>query len=189
MGNQAGTPSTGYKVGKWLAGNRLLGAVILAAVGYSLWLSSRPTPLPAKVASVAAEIPITETRQYKCGEGLHALIKVAEDAAAKKDFNQAYVTLDYCVGLLPKDGVAYKLRDKYAEETRNAAAAAAAAIKAAKKKEGVRIGMSERDALDSSWGRPEHINTTTTANGTSSQWVYGYNYLYFTNGVLTSIQN
>lgn len=59
------------------------------------------------------------------------------------------------------------------------------------KKQGVRIGMSKQDVLDSSWGRPEHINTTTTSNQTSEQWVYsGYHsYLYFTDGVLTAIQN
>lgn len=62
--------------------------------------------------------------------------------------------------------------------------------KARKKSEGVRIGMTKQDVLDSSWGRPNHINTTTTAFGTREQWVYdGYNYLYFKDGILTTIQN
>lgn len=63
--------------------------------------------------------------------------------------------------------------------------------KAAKKKQGVSIGMSQQDVLDSSWGRPERVNTTTTVRGTREQWVYPgrHNYLYFENGVLTSIQN
>lgn len=40
-----------------------------------------------------------------------------------------------------------------------------------------------------SWGKPDRINRTTTAWGVSEQWVYGYNYLYFEKGVLTTIQN
>lgn len=58
------------------------------------------------------------------------------------------------------------------------------------RKQGVRIGMTEEEVLASSWGRPERKNNTTNKYGTRSQWVYGSgNYLYFENGVLTSIQN
>ena len=59
-----------------------------------------------------------------------------------------------------------------------------------KRSQGVHIGMSKEDVLASSWGRPEKVNTTTNVYGTREQWVYGgRNYLYFENGVLTSIQN
>ena len=59
-----------------------------------------------------------------------------------------------------------------------------------KRSQGVHIGMSKEDVLVSSWGRPEKVNTTTNAYGTHEQWVYGgRNYLYFDNGVITSIQN
>lgn len=59
-----------------------------------------------------------------------------------------------------------------------------------KRSQGVRLGMTKEDVLASSWGRPEKINTTTNVYGTHEQWVYGGgNYLYFENGVLTSIQN
>ncbi len=62
--------------------------------------------------------------------------------------------------------------------------------KARKKSEGVRIGMSKQDVLDSSWGKPYDINTSTGSWGVHEQWVYGGgNYLYFENGILTSIQN
>jgi hypothetical protein len=55
---------------------------------------------------------------------------------------------------------------------------------------GVRIGMSADAVLTkSSWGKPASVNRTTTAYGTREQWVYGGNYLYFTNGILTAIQN
>jgi hypothetical protein len=40
------------------------------------------------------------------------------------------------------------------------------------------------------WGRPEKINRTVTASGTTEQWVYpGRSYLYVTNGRVTGIQN
>ena len=58
------------------------------------------------------------------------------------------------------------------------------------KKEGVTIGMTAERALLSSWGKPEKINRTTNEFGVREQWVYGGgNYLYFKDGVLTSIQN
>jgi hypothetical protein len=64
------------------------------------------------------------------------------------------------------------------------------AIKAKPRRSGASIGMSKEEALASSWGRPESVNRTTNAYGTREQWVYGGgNYLYFENGVLTSIQN
>lgn len=61
---------------------------------------------------------------------------------------------------------------------------------AAKRKAGVYVGMSREDVLASSWGRPQHVNRTTTSTGTHEQWVYGgMNFLYFDDGVLTAIQN
>lgn len=57
-----------------------------------------------------------------------------------------------------------------------------------------RIGMSADAALKSSWGHPDDVNKTVNAYGVSEQWVYrglGHSkgrYLYFKNGVLTSIQ-
>ena len=51
------------------------------------------------------------------------------------------------------------------------------------------IGMSEEEASMSRWGEPADINKTTTSYGISEQWCYdNYKYLYFENGILTSIQ-
>lgn len=62
--------------------------------------------------------------------------------------------------------------------------------KARKKSQGVYIGMTQQDVLDSSWGKPKDINKTIGAWGVHEQWVYGNgNYLYFEDGILTSIQN
>lgn len=73
-----------------------------------------------------------------------------------------------------------------------AQAEADAQAKAKAKTEGVRIGMTQQQVLDSNWGKPDQINKTTSAYGMHEQWVYGtskMNFLYFDNGILTSIQN
>lgn len=59
----------------------------------------------------------------------------------------------------------------------------------ANKSQGVSIGMSSAQVLASNWGKPRKVNRTTTANGVTEQWVYRGGYLYFSNGVLTGIQN
>lgn len=57
------------------------------------------------------------------------------------------------------------------------------------KQAGVNIGMTQQEVLNSNWGKPKDINKTTTAYGTSEQWVYDeYKYLYFEDGLLTTIQ-
>lgn len=65
-----------------------------------------------------------------------------------------------------------------------------AAIAEIQKRGGVRVGMNKKQVLNSSWGKPDSINRTINANGTTEQWVYGLGqYLYFTNDLLTTIQN
>lgn len=52
------------------------------------------------------------------------------------------------------------------------------------------IGEHQARTRKCGWGKPQHINRTIRANYEREQWVYGgHNYLYFENGVLTSIQN
>ena len=63
-------------------------------------------------------------------------------------------------------------------------------LKKEKKSRGVSIGMTQQEVLQSSWGKPKDINKTTTEYGTHEQWVYAnYNYLYFEDGILVTIQN
>jgi hypothetical protein len=55
----------------------------------------------------------------------------------------------------------------------------------------VHIGMTREQAI-AAWGRPRDINRTTHSFGVHEQWVYGEygsGYLYFEDGVLTTIQN
>ncbi|MGG3925686.1 hypothetical protein ABET51_06765 [Metabacillus fastidiosus] len=54
----------------------------------------------------------------------------------------------------------------------------------------VKIGMTQEEVLTEGWGRPNDINKTTTSYGVKEQWVYdNYNYLYFEDGILVTIQN
>ncbi|MFT5875114.1 MAG: hypothetical protein ACI8WT_004095 [Clostridium sp.] len=51
------------------------------------------------------------------------------------------------------------------------------------------IGMTAEEVRASRWGNPDSVNRTTTANGTSEQWVYSINgYVYLENGVVITIQ-
>lgn len=52
------------------------------------------------------------------------------------------------------------------------------------------IGMTSNEVLNTYWGKPDKVNRTTTAYGTSEQWVYGISkYVYLENGKVTAIQD
>lgn len=56
------------------------------------------------------------------------------------------------------------------------------------------IGMTTDEVLNSTWGKPDQINKTTTADGVSEQWVYDdangipNKFVYLDDGIVTSIQ-
>jgi hypothetical protein len=55
-------------------------------------------------------------------------------------------------------------------------------------KNGVQLGMTKIEALNSTWGKPDYVNRSSHGNHADEQWFYhGFNYLYFHDGVLTSI--
>lgn len=58
------------------------------------------------------------------------------------------------------------------------------------KMKNVEVGMTQEEVINQTdWGKPTDINTTITGSTKSEQWVYpDYKYLYFDNGILTSIQ-
>lgn len=62
-----------------------------------------------------------------------------------------------------------------------------------KKQEGVSIGMTMQDVLDSSWGRPQHKTTYHTAMGQHTIWQYGKygerGTISFKDGIVDMIQN
>jgi len=50
------------------------------------------------------------------------------------------------------------------------------------------IGMTASEVENSTWGKPDEINKTTYAWGTTEQWCYSnYRYIYFDNGRVTAI--
>lgn len=56
-------------------------------------------------------------------------------------------------------------------------------------KDGVSIGMTAQQVLESSWGRPRVRNQTATSSHNHEQWVYeGGQYIYLDDGIVTSIQ-
>ncbi|MGN6831098.1 zinc-ribbon domain-containing protein [Paucibacter sp. M5-1] len=177
----------------------VLGWMAVALVGFAVFRIATPsggaieaTQAKAPPAVVAPPPAPKLTKEEACTIGIADVIKEAKDDLAANRPNYAVNVLEACEKLT-KDPAAISLL----KEARAAVVKAvqrdkqiAAAERARKKKEGVSIGMSEQDVRDSSWGRPESINRTTSASGTREQWVYGgRNYLYFENGRLTSIQN
>lgn len=144
------------------------------------------------------------------------MIELANKSASNSDYDNAVNYLANALRVDSTNNEIIDLRDKYkalanapalAKAKADADAKALANAKAAKeydeqqavkaevakqkrKSEGVRIGMTKDEVLGSSWGNPEDINKTTTQYGTHEQWVYGTrSYLYFDDGILTSIQN
>jgi len=130
--------------------------------------------------------------------------KTSQEAFAQcEEYNKSHGTNDDCHNDFVyksmvesesrKAAEALERKKKQAAESRerDAKARAIADAKAQAAKPGVKIGMTQKDVLENtSWGKPLSINRTTTAIGTREQWVYvGNNYLYFTNGILTAIQN
>lgn len=51
-----------------------------------------------------------------------------------------------------------------------------------------KVGMTAAEVRKTKWGYPDKINKDTYANYVKEQWVYdSYGYVYFTNGVVTSV--
>ena len=58
-----------------------------------------------------------------------------------------------------------------------------------KKSNSPNIGMTEDELRLCPWGKPETVNTITTANSITKQFCYsGYKYVYLEDGVVTKIQ-
>ena len=49
------------------------------------------------------------------------------------------------------------------------------------------IGMTKSQVLDGAWGEPNKINKDTYSWGIQEQWVYDNGYVYFENGIVTSV--
>ncbi len=159
----------------------------------------RQATIAASAARRQAIAANEEKRRAKCTTGIGPVMQEARAALAKDDPNGALQVLAACNGLmvdpaalaLKKEAdAASDLRMQRLRQIFDAEVAKAAkADLARRKKEGVSIGMTKQEVLESSWGRPRKVNSTHTALGVREQWVYDGGYLYFTNEVLTAVQN
>lgn len=176
----------------------------MAACFFALWgyLDSRPVKQPTSPVTAqkqgtqdiqaAKEKREEEERLRRCTTGSATLHAEAKALMKAKDPQKAFELLAPCRNL-PIDQDTTKL----IAEVLTAARAndeirikkEAAAQKAERKKHGVSIGMTMQEVLDSNWGRPRTVNKTTARNYNHEQWVYDGGYLYFEDGILTTIQN
>lgn len=191
--------NSSYSVGKFLGKHWLWLSV--AACLFALWgyLEKRPakqptSPGPAQMQDkqAAKEKRDEEDRVRRCTTESASLRAEARALMKAKDPQKAFELLAPCRNL-PIDQDTTKLT----AEVLIAARAndeirikkEALAEKARRKKEGVSIGMTQQEVLDSSWGRPQRIHKTTSANYQHEQWVYDGGYLYFEGGILRTIQH
>jgi hypothetical protein len=195
-----------YQVGLLLGKGRwyIAGFILLWALwGVYSGAQSKKRDDEAAVASNAKTAEIADAGrarlQKRCTIDVATLNAEAKAALDKKDSFQALNILNACKGLLVDSESASLLLKAQALKSQQVELANQQAYKKAKatelaeladrKKEGVALGMNGLEVEQSSWGKPQHINRTTTAGGKREQWVYGRNYLYFDNNVLTAIQN
>lgn len=55
------------------------------------------------------------------------------------------------------------------------------------KKSAPKVGMSKSEVEQCAWGSPKKKNVDTYSWGTTEQWVYSRGYVYFRNGIVTSV--
>jgi len=200
--------SAGYKVGVTIAQQRKLIVIVICVVIALLVAAAYAARYfvaqerEQKAAQAAAQKEQTAKRladQFAASASERARVREQmRDALGKRDFDTVAKLATPWAGVADEEMKALRAPADKAIAARNAAAAVAKAVAgkqadlAKRKREGVRIGMTKQEVYESSWGRPDKVNTTTTARAVREQWVYrnrGSGYLYFEDGVLTSIQN
>jgi hypothetical protein len=183
--------STAYDLGKWVAGNKLLTLAATGVIVYLMWPAPY-APLP-KPAALATPVAVPAKPQPPCTNDLEERLAKAKEKVKSKDNAAAVALLEPCRPLLTSGSDAAKTLEAAALAAQRAAAQAEALERkrelAQWRKEGVSLGMTSERVLLSNWGRPQKVNRTTTAGGVHEQWVYDGGYLYFQDGILTSIQN
>lgn len=193
--------SISYKVGRWASKNMtvllVVGALAFAIVVVAKDISTSNTAPPTSQTNHAPAAPkktATNPLDKMCGEELESRTNQAKDALKHHDLDHAWELMEPCNMRLQPGTDAFatyiKITNEFTKQTEKRRAEDEKKDLAERKKHGVTIGMTEYDVLHSNWGKPTSINRTTNAYGVREQWVYGGgNYLYFKDGVLTSIQN
>lgn len=198
-GNEVSTgakacPKCGAKVKKPTSVITIIVGMIFTAAMLKAIVNSNSNPSqPAKSGAdvqnagttlLAEQAKNNSSRQHtRCTEAAEELARSAMAAMKAKRPGDSEYMLRPC---LQFDDAPAKLKKLHAD----AKQAFDAAEKKRKRSEGVTIGMTQADVLASSWGKPQKINRTHTTQRTREQWVYGNgNYLYFEDGILSSVQN
>lgn len=200
-----------YRVGKTI-GNwpKTTGAILVTGLGLLVGnavINNRQIEadkLKLEQATAERKAKADQAREQTCGANFQTLQSQASALLKAGSANKAFDLVRPCnlfTGLAAADKAFIQSTSAAASQessTANRLALAkqeaeakkvASAEKAARRKEGVAIGMSMQEVLDSSWGKPRKVNRTTGATYENEQWVYGGGYLYFKGGRLATIQN
>lgn len=144
-------------------------------VGKKVWPIKQRLITPTKDVFVdvehldAVEIVGVDTKSYGHGSG------------GFSPFWLRVKTRDEREGLLPYDDRHFFLYDPI---DRSWPSATVQLIKNRK----IELGMTS-EQVQLSWGKPQRINRTVTANAVVEQWVYGRQYVYIENGKVRSFQD
>jgi flavodoxin len=203
--------STAYKIGRLIGSNPKLQLLLIffAIVVFITNCSGDEKPkadngreADNQVNIAKAEYSI-EKRQALllaiCTDGIDKLKQDAADFMKKGSPGSAVSILGVCEGLMTDSQAKALLADskagveaeerKLQKEQAVKQAKLDAAEKARKKREGVSLGMTMQDVLDSSWGKPRQVIRTQSPFVTTEVWIYSGGTLAFNNGVLSVIQN
>ena len=145
-------------------------ALALAAglIGWWFNLSSPAPPQRTVAAAIAPPANPKPSGPPPCTVGLAEQMASAKQLLAAKKATAAYDLLLPCseAHRAGPDAAAYqKIMDQWQQAVAAQVKRDEQADRARKKREGVRLGMSPQDVLDSSWGKPDKINRTTRASG------------------------
>lgn len=206
--------SIAYKIGRSIGRNPKAWAkgvlvAVLMLVGFSAFnnyaTQQEQKRKEAEAQALAAQRQVAQAKRQAekialCTDGIEKLKQEAREFMRQGKPDLAVDALVTCESLMQDSHAkllladarkAVEVEERKVQKAQEAEQARLqAAEKARKKREGVQLGMTQQEVLDSSWGKPERINRTIASYGTHEQWVYGgRNYLYFKNGILTTIQN
>lgn len=197
----------GYQAGMTIAKQRKLVVIVLIVIAALMFISNKvgehlaATEAKERAAAAAASqarIEANRAARLKATADDRASARSQMAAAiAKKDYEAAISAGAMFADLSDPEMIALRTEAKarlaeiQAKEAKIKAELDRKADLARRKREGVKIGMTQQQVIESSWGKPSDINRTSTARGTREQWVYsdGRGYLYFDNGILTTVQN
>lgn len=199
-----------YRLGTLAANTRhvLAMGAFCAALGLLIVIWPAPTPKqpeqsPENIARDRAQAAADAQRLALCTTGLPQVVTQAQAQLNSGNPSAAYDTMDACqqhlvdgpakalyfATLAARDAKTLADEQRQAKKEKEFSALVDKAAKAERRRHPPVIGMTMQQAVESAWGRPEHSNTTETARGVRSQWVYGNRrYLYFDNDTLTAIQ-